>query len=278
MSKIIKIIAKTEHGLNIASAITNYTIEDTEDAKTINVIFDKEKLLDILAHQVHVETTYNIIESKPYSNPFKIDSAPEAQTLSPDTQVSVDAQSQSFPKVTVLNEKQTIDPRFIFVVDQKIIELIAIPNEESDLNNFKNKYKINAETWVKIKEIKNEFNNEKINLEKEKPNCPSCEIGALNRKYITKLLPYLENEIGNKFLEDLKTIFLQYNQGVNIESLSLNFSETKSLLKQMDEELKNQTKDGKTCSTCAMNSLKNKYLQLARSMYHMKISKLITFK
>ena len=178
-----------------------------------------------------------------------------------------------------INEYPTIDPRFIFVVDQKIIELIAIPNEESDLNNFKNKYKIDAETWVKIKELKNEFNNEKTKLEREKPNCPSCEIGALNRKYITKLLPYLENEAGNKFLEDLDTIFLKYNQEItDLESLKLNFSETKSLLKQMDEELKKQTKDGKTCSTCAMNSLKNKYLQLARSMYHIKINSLTNLK
>ena len=80
-------------------------------------------------------------------------------------------------------------------------------------------------------------------------------------------MPYLESEVGNKFLEDLDTLFLKYHQGVDLETLKLNFKETKALLQQMDEELKNQTKDGKSCSTCAMNSLKNKYLQLSKGIF-----------
>lgn len=264
----IKISIKTKDNIDLSHICSKVFIKDNADQiNEIQIALDNEQLLLIL-HDYLTQDTKNILERKRRES---IDYNNITYLVNKDT--------SNLSRQPDKNQQLYIDPRFIFVVDQKIIELIAIPNEESDLNNFKNKYKINAETWVRIKEIKNEFNDEKTKLEREKPNCPSCEIGALNRKYITKLLPYLENEAGNKFLEDLDTIFLKYNQEItDLESLKLNFSETKSLLKQMDEELKKQTKDGKTCSTCAMNSLKNKYLQLARSMYHIKINSLTNLK
>ena len=267
MSKTIKILTKTENGIDLTSSITNYVVEDSEDIKTITIILNEEQLLHNINQKNEIASNFNIVESVSYSNVFKniVDSG--EQLSSSVSKIYDDHRTSNPPVISQSRYITSIDPRFIFAVDQKIIELIAIPNEESDLNNFKNKYKIDAETWVKIKELKNEFNNEKTNLEKAKPNCPSCEVGALNRKYITKLLPYLESEVGNKFLEDLDTLFLKYHQGVDLETLKLNFKETKALLQQMDEELKNQTKDGKSCSTCAMNSLKNKYLQLSKGIF-----------
>ena len=249
----------TNTGIDLTNSILRMDYNENE-----KIILDSERLLQDLysyiqfTNRVIVQNNVGVIDGqKPNVITYK---DPLVNVANVD---DVDDVVNDIKTINVLS----IDPRFIFAVDQKIIELIAIPNEESDLNNFKNKYKIDAETWVKIKELKNEFNNEKTNLEKAKPNCPSCEVGALNRKYITKLLPYLESEVGNKFLEDLDTLFLKYHQGVDLETLKLNFKETKALLQQMDEELKNQTKDGKSCSTCAMNSLKNKYLQLSKGIF-----------
>ena len=249
----------TNTGIDLTNSILRMDYNENE-----KIILDSERLLQDLysyiqfTNRVIVQNNVGVIDGqKPNVITYKDPLVNVANVANVDDVVN------DIKTINVLS----IDPRFIFAVDQKIIELIAIPNEESDLNNFKNKYKIDAETWVKIKELKNEFNNEKTNLEKAKPNCPSCEVGALNRKYITKLLPYLESEVGNKFLEDLDTLFLKYHQGVDLETLKLNFKETKALLQQMDEELKNQTKDGKSCSTCAMNSLKNKYLQLSKGIF-----------
>lgn len=259
----IKIVIETQDNVDISQICSKSIITEKNEVREIRLKFNNEHLLSALRQYIH--NTHRKILGPDLIDKNGIIFSEHTEKL-----------DKTF--INASNKVDVIDPRFIFAVDQKIIELIAIPNEESDLNNFKNKYKIDAETWVKIKELKNEFNNEKTNLEKAKPNCPSCEVGALNRKYITKLLPYLESEIGNKFLEDLDTLFLKYNQGVDLETLKLNFKETKALLQQMDEELKKQTKDGKTCSTCAMNSLKNKYLQLARSMYHIKINSLTNLK
>ena len=252
----------TNTGIDLTNSILRMDYNENE-----KIILDSERLLQDLysyiqfTNRVIVQNNVGVIDGqKPNVITYK---DPLVNVANVANVANVDDVVNDIKTINVLS----IDPRFIFAVDQKIIELIAIPNEESDLNNFKNKYKIDAETWVKIKELKNEFNNEKTKLEQEKPNCPSCEVGALNRKYITKLLPYLESEVGNKFLEDLDTLFLKYHQGVDLETLKLNFKETKALLQQMDEELKNQTKDGKLCSTCAMNSLKNKYLQLSKGIF-----------
>ena len=161
-----------------------------------------------------------------------------------------------------------LDVFFVFAINKKLMEFFTwdlVNNNEMSVKRIEELFP-HMDDMKALISLKRDYDKE---LEEHEKNsaCKVC-IGEINRKYITKVIPYFHSYIDNVILVDIENIFNLQLSSEEIED-NINITEFKNLAKNYRLELDEAIKQSK-CTNCTKNKIKAKYLDLVKNLLNNK--------
>lgn len=172
------------------------------------------------------------------------------------------------PNKITFNEiiSKPLDAMFVFAVNKKIMEFFTWDlknNHEVSVKRVSSLFPHLDDTKELIS-LKKSYD-EELKDHEENASCKTC-IGEINRKYISKLIPFFHSYEDNVILVDVENIF---NDKIttNLVDTAINITELKTIAKQYKTELENTINSKKeSCTNCVINRIKSKYLDLIKDL------------
>ena len=229
---------------------------------TINV-FNENRLYAIPCNIVSVdynpnkhEETINVTISDKFLNLTALNSVREAYT-------------HTFnPNKITFNEilSQSLDAMFVFAVNKQIMEFFTWDlknNYEAAIKRINTLFP-HMDDMKELIALKKAYD-EDLKDHETNAACKTC-IGEINRKYISKLIPFFHSYEDNVILVDIENIFNNRFTTETIEA-AINIPELKNVAKQYKTEMENAINNKKEkCTTCTLNKIKSKYLDVLKDL------------
>lgn len=161
-----------------------------------------------------------------------------------------------------------LDAFFVFAINKQLMEFFTwdlVNNNEMAIKRIEELFP-HIDDMKALVSLKRDYDRELEDHEKNSA-CKVC-IGEINRKYITKVIPYFHSYIDNVILVDIENIFNLQLSSEEIEE-NINIAEFKNLAKGYRLELDEAIKQSK-CTNCTKNKIKAKYLDLVKNLLNNK--------
>ena len=161
-----------------------------------------------------------------------------------------------------------LDVFFVFAINKNLMEFFTwdlINNREMAIKRIEELFP-HIDDMKALISLKRDYDRELEDHEKNSA-CKVC-IGEINRKYISKIIPYFHSYIDNVILVDIENIFNLQLSSEEVEE-NINITEFKSLAKNYRLELDEAIKQAK-CTNCIKNKIKSKYLDLVKNLLNNK--------
>lgn len=229
---------------------------------TINV-FNENRLYAIPCNIVSVdynpnkhEETINVTISDKFLNLTALNSVKEAYTH------TFNSNKITFNEIL----SQSLDAMFVFAVNKQIMEFFTWDlknNYEAAIKRINTLFP-HVDDMKELIALKKAYD-EDLKDHETNATCKTC-IGEINRKYISKLIPFFHSYEDNVILVDIENIFNEKLSSNDIEQL-INISEFKPIAKQYKIELENAINSKKEgCTNCVINRIKSKYLDVLKDL------------
>lgn len=159
-----------------------------------------------------------------------------------------------------------LEAMFVFAINKQIMEFFTWDlknNHEASIQRISNLFP-HLDDAKQIIALKKAYD-EDLKDHETNATCKTC-IGEINRKYISKLIPFFHSYEDNVILVDIENIFNNRFTTETIEA-AINIPELKNVAKQYKTEMENAINNKKEkCTTCTLNKIKSKYLDVLKDL------------